>query len=455
MITKNEYKQWYHDRNELSLNEFFTYLRFASVSAQPRYVDQMKACASWVEMYLKDLGFAVEKWEGNGHPVLFAERIVDPDAPTILFYGHYDVQPPEPSDLWTSPPFEPVLRNGRVYARGAEDNKGQNYYTMLAIRAFLELNPSAKLNLKWIIEGEEEMGSSLLAEVLSHKEKKIRADYLLIVDCSMNSVENPGLEIGCRGIMTMEITCKNTETDLHSGSYGGVIYNPNRALVELLSSVIDQEGHITIEGFYEDLHPLSKEEIAQVDTTFDKQECIQEIGGAAFHHEEGYSIKEANFFRPTFEINGIWGGYIEDGFKTVIPKSATAKLSCRLVPNQEPEKIYRLVCDALQQRAVEGIEMTFHYHGGGPAAWASPDSKPAKILREAYEDVLGKCSIIYGGGSIPITSLIARYSKAEFVLPGVGLPCDRIHAPDESFGLDQLEWGFLIITKSLELFAQN
>ncbi len=455
MMTKQEYKKWYETHQEKNLTDFFTYLKFPSISAQPAHKKALLDCASWVETYLQGLGFSTQRWEGKGHPVIFASRIVDDSAPTILFYGHYDVQPPEPYELWVSEPFEPTIREGRIYARGAEDNKGQNFYTMLAIKAFLENNPEAKLNFKFIMEGEEEMGSALLSELLPTKEKEIRADYLLIVDCGMNSSEKPGLEIGCRGIMTMEIHLKNTDTDLHSGSYGGIVLNPNRVLVELLAPVIDQDGHITIPGMYDDIKPLSREEIDQVNTEFNEQECINEIGGCAFHREKGYSIREANYFRPTFEINGIWGGYTGDGFKTVLPKEAHAKISCRLVPDQKPEKIYKLVCDYFQKRVPKGFELKFEFHGGGPAAWGSPNSKPTQVLKEAYQEVFGSCSIIYGGGSVPITALIEKHSKAEFVLPGVGLACDRIHAPNENFGLNQLEWGFLIITKSLELFAQN
>ncbi len=455
MVSKEEYKKWYEKHQEKSLADYFTYLRFPSISAQPAFRESLLECASWVEGYLQKLGFSTQRWEGNGHPTIFASRIVDDSAPTLLLYGHYDVQPPEPYELWESKPFEPTIRNGRVYARGAEDNKGQNFYSMLAIKAFLEKNRDAKLNLKYIIEGEEEMGSALLEKVLPTKQKEVKADYLLVVDCGMNSPEKPGLEIGCRGIMTMDLHVKNTDTDLHSGSYGGIVINPNRALAELLSKVINADGQITIPGIYDDVHPLTREEIDKVDTDFDEDECIGEIGGCAFHREKGYSIREANYFRPTVEINGMWGGYTGDGFKTVIPKEAHAKISCRLVPDQDPEKIYKLVSDYFKKQAPKGILVTTEYLGGGPAAWGSPISKPSQVMKEAYRDVFGSCSIIYGGGSIPIASLIVKHSKAEFVLPGVGLACDRIHAPNESFGLNQLESGFLIITKSLELFAQK
>ncbi len=455
MQTKTLYKDWYKKRSEKSLQEFFTYLQFPSISAQESSKKRLLECATWVEAYLQGIGFTTERWEGDGHPTIFAERFVNKEAPTILFYGHYDVQPPEPYELWKTPPFEPQVRNGRVYARGAEDNKGQNFYCMLAMKAFFEKNPDAQINLKYVIEGEEEMGSELLNKVAPTKDKELKSDYLLIVDSGMGSTEKPGLEIGCRGIMTLEIECTNTDTDLHSGSYGGISYNPNRALVEVLGRLIDKDGHITIPGFYDDIKPLSKEEVDLVDTSIDEEAVKSEVGLRAFHREKGYSIKEANFFRSTLEINGIWGGYTDEGFKTVIPKVANAKISCRLVPDQEPEKIYKLVTAYLKSQFPKEMDVKFHFHGGGPAAWGSPAGKAAQILKTAYEEVFGSCGILYGGGSIPITSLLAKHSGAEFVLPGVGLPCDRIHAPNESFGLDQLENGFLIITKSLELFAQK
>lgn len=450
-----EYKTWYDKREKESLEEFFTYLRFKSISAQSAFKQDLLDCAAFVEKHLENLGFTTVRWEGNGHPIVFGERIVDPSAPTLLFYGHYDVQPPEPFDLWDSKPFEPEVRDGRVYARGAEDNKGQNFYCLLALRAFFEKNPNAKLNVKYVLEGEEEMGSDLLHELAPSKAKELKADYLLVVDSGMGSMEKPGLEIGCRGISTMEIEVQNTDTDLHSGSYGGIAYNPNRALAEVLGKLIDEKGHINIPGFYDDIKPLSKEEIALVDTEMDEKAVVNEIGLRTFHTEEGYSVKEANFFRPTLEINGMWGGYTDEGFKTVIPKVAFAKISCRLVPDLDPKKIYDIVSKHIKAQFPEKMQVKTTYLGGGKAAWASPKGKATMIFKEAYESVFGSCGIIYGGGSIPITPILAEHSGAEFILPGVGLPCDRIHAPNESFGLDQLRQGFLIITKSLELFAQK
>lgn len=453
MHTKIDYQKWYDQREKTSLEEFFTYLRFPSISAQSQHRKSLLECAKWVEAYLNDMGFTTERWEGEGHPIIFAQRLVDPSAPTLLFYGHYDVQPPEPFDLWKSPPFEPEIRNGRIYARGAEDNKGQNYYTMLAIKAFLEKNPHAKINLKYIIEGEEEMGSNLLEELAPTKQKELAADTLLIVDTGMGSRENPGLEIGCRGIMTMDITLTNTNTDLHSGSYGGIVYNPNRALAEILASLIDEQGHINIPHLYDDVVPLSDEERQVIDTSFDEQALKQEVGQCALHVEEGFTPTEANWLRPTLEINGMWGGYTGEGFKTVIPSEAHAKISCRLVPNQDPKKIYQYICDAIRKRLPNGMQADFIPHGGGTAAWSSPSAKSTQVLKQAFEDVFGSCAIIYGGGSIPITALLAKHSGAELVLPGVGLPCDRIHAPNENFGLDQLAAGFLIIATTLERVA--
>ena len=455
MQTKEDYQAWYDQRKEKSLEEFFTYLKFPSISAQPSFKENLLECATWVETYMNSLGFKTQRWEGDGHPTIFAERIVDENAPTILFYGHYDVQPPEPYDLWESEPFDPTIRDGRVYARGAEDNKGQNYYCMLAIKAFLEKNPEAEINLKYVIEGEEEMGSELLEEVAPTKEKELKADYLLIVDAGMGSKEKPGLCIGCRGITTMEIECVNGNTDLHSGAYGGVVYNPLRALSEVLAKVIDEKGRITIPGFYDDIRPLSKEEMEEIDITFDQSKVINEIGECAFHAQEGFTTTETNCFQPTFEINGMWGGYMDDGFKTVIPNKAYAKISCRLVPDQDSEKMFELVSSYLKEQFPKSMKVDVKSHGGGPSAWGSPKIKATQVVKKAYEDVFGSCQIIYSGGSIPISALLAKHSGGEFVLPGVGLACDLIHAPNESFGLDQLLNGFLIITKSLELFAEN
>lgn len=452
--TMKMYEKWYQEHEKKILEEFFTYLRFPSVSAQKARVKDVLACADWVEQYLKGMGFHTERWTGKGHPVLFGEMFFDKKYPTILFYGHYDVQPAEPFELWQSPPFEPQIREGRVYARGAEDNKGQNFYTLTAIKAYLERHPNPRLNFKFIIEGEEEMGSVTITEILPSKKDRLKADHLLVVDMGMGSFEHPSLSIGCRGIMTMEVTLTAMHIDAHSGALGGIVYSPNRALVEILSKAINEKGTITIPHFYDSVVSLSEAERAHVDLTFHRTMYEEDLGLKSYHQEIGYSPMESNYFRPTFEINGIWGGYTGDGFKTVIPKEAHAKISCRLVPKQDSVTVFNQVCDFINDHLPQGMEATYHFHGGGEAAWASPKSKTVTVMRRAYEEVFGSSRLILGGGSVPITSDLARYSGANFALPGTALESDNIHAPNENFSLKQLRYGFLMIAKSLELFSE-
>lgn len=448
------YEKWYQEHEKKILEEFFTYLRFPSVSAQKKHVKDVLACADWVENYMRKMGFHTERWTGSGHPVLFGEMIFDPKFPTVLFYGHYDVQPPEPLELWKNPPFEPEIRNGRVYARGAEDNKGQNFYTLNAIKAFLEKNPKPCLNLKYIIEGEEEMGSTTITEILPSKKQKLKADHLLVVDMGMGSWEHPALAIGARGIMTMEVSLTAMASDAHSGALGGIAYSPNRALVEILSKAINGKGKITIPHFYDDIVSLNAEEKKHLDLTFHKEMYEESLMLKCYHKEEEFSPMEANYLRPTFEINGICGGYTGDGFKTVIPKEAHAKISCRLVPNQKSEIVFNQVCDFINEHLPEGMEATFHFHGGGEAAWASPISTTVAAMEKAYKEVFGSAKLILAGGSVPITSALAHYSGANFAMPGTGLESDNIHAPNENFSLKQFRTGFLMIAKSLEIFSE-
>ncbi len=447
------YKNWFVSNKERILSNYITYLKFPSVSAQKHHAQDTLACGAWVESYLKKLGFATTQWKGSGFPTIFGVKGNDSSKKTLLFYGHYDVQPAEPLNLWTTPPFEPQIRNGRMYARGAEDNKGQCFYTLCALEAFLEAHKTLPFNIKIVIEGEEEMGSETLSEVLPKHKSEVHADYLFVVDAGMGSWEKPALTLGCRGIMTMEVTCTNMNIDGHSGHYGGIAYNPIRALCEALSEVFDKNGKVMIPGFYDDLHELSSEEKSRVDLSFDAKVHENEVGMRAFHKEDGYNPTEVNFLRPVFEINGISGGYTAEGFKTVLPKEAIAKISCRLVPNQDPKKIYERVVQFINDHIDKEMDLKFTYFGGGPAAWSNPTSKLVETVAIAYREVFGKCSFIYTGGSIPVIADLVDASGAEMVCMGTGLDRDNIHAPNENFGLDQFEKGFLLIAKTLELFS--
>ncbi len=442
-----------------ALKDFFKFLTFQSISADPDSVPQLQACVSWLSDYLKSSGLDVEVWKTEKHPVIFASHLkAGPNAPTVLIYNHYDVQPVDPIDLWSSPPFEPQVRNNEVFARGAQDNKGQCFYTIQAIKALLAAFGELPVNLKLIIEGEEETGSHSLSKILSSKKKALKADYLVIVDVGIPDEKTPAVTLGARGIVTMDVSLQGSNTDMHSGSHGGIAYNPLHALVELLSKLRDPAtGQITVPGFYDDVTPLTKSEHDQLSFHFDEEKYKKEFAAIPTGGEKGYSPKERSWTRPTIEINGINGGYNGPGFKTVIPAKATAKLSCRLVPHQDPQKIGHLVADFLKKNASKGVQVEVKVHeGGGPAVRASPDSPIVKAFAEAYQEIFqAPTRYTLTGGSIPIVSELAKACEGEVVLVGLGLSGDQIHAPNEHFGLDRFEQGFLLISRALTLLGTN
>jgi len=401
----------------------------------------------------------VEKWETEGFPIIFFEKKGLCGGPKIFLYGHYDVQPASVMEGWSSgDPFCPIEKNGRVYARGAEDNKGQIFYTFCAIRAFVEkYQGNAPVTIKGIIEGEEEIGSPSLPRALSAHKEKLQADHIFFVDMGMDSLEAPVISLGCKGIMTMEVVCKNADIDVHSGSYGGIVYNPIRALVEVLSKIVDKNGKITIPGFYEDVISVSEKERQQlhINEVVLMNKMRQLKGIRCFHKETGYEIPEVNFFRPLFEINGISGGYVGQGFKTVIPKQALVKFSYRLVPYQDFQKIFQKTKSFFQKNLPREMHLSFFLHGGGEAMWASLSSKTIRITRKAYEEIFGSCKVRYSGGSIPISRILVKSIDAPFAYVGTALEEDNIHAPDENFGIDQIVSGFLLMLKIFELCSHQ
>lgn len=454
--TLQELKQYYDDHREAIIGDYLTFLRFASVSSEPKYLEPLRACWSWLKEYLEDMQLKVEVWETPGHPVLFASYDkAGPDKPTLLVYNHYDVQPVDPLEEWHSSPFEPTIRDGQVYARGAQDNKGQCYYVIQALKALLKRDGKLPLNVKLCIEGEEEVGSSGLAALLKAKQSMLKADYLLIVDVGIPNMQTPTVSLGVRGIVTMEVTCHGSHTDLHSGLHGGLAYNPIHALVEMLSQLRDAKGAVQVPGFYDGIKPISKEELKALDMRFNATEYRQTFGIDATGGEKSLPPLERNWLRPSLEINGIWGGYTGAGFKTVIPASASAKISCRIVPDQDPQQIGKRVCDFLEKMAPPGIRFTSRvYPGVGAAVRVNPLSPVVNMLVQAFQEVFGlPCARILDGASIPITAELQRASGAQTLLVGLGLPTDQIHAPNEHFGLDRIEKGFLIISRALELLA--
>lgn len=442
----------YDQCREEALRDYFTFLKFKSVSSEKEHVHDVKACADWLVTYLKNMGFKVELWEIEGHhPTIFASFEVSKSKPTLLIYNHYDVQPIDPLEAWNSPPFEPTERDGEIYARGAQDNKGQCFYTVQALKALLKHEGTLPVNVKLCIEGEEECGSIGLAKILKEKSKELKADFLAIVDVGIPAKNQPAVTLGARGLVTMDVEVQGTNVDLHSGSHGGLVYNPIHALVEILNSVRLPNGKVAIPSFYDDVLPLTSEEKKELSFTFDENEYEKKFGCKVTGGEKEFSPLERISVRPTFEVNGISGGYSGLGFKTVIPSIASAKISCRLVPNQEPKKIAELVKQYLEKKAPPGVKVSVHIHqGGGKAVRAKLDSKVSQAFVKAYQAIFNTpCKFIFEGGSIPIVTELSKASESEVVFVGLGLSGDQIHAPNEHFGLDRFEKGFKLIIHAL------
>jgi acetylornithine deacetylase/succinyl-diaminopimelate desuccinylase-like protein len=451
-LSLEQMKKWFKDHYDQTLEDFFTFLSFPSISTDPGREQDSRRTAEWLCDYMNKMGLETTLWETPGLPVVFGTHLkAGKDRPTLLIYHHYDVQPVDPLDLWKSDPFKPIIKNNQVYARGAVDNKGQCFYSLTAIKAFLELAKEIDCNIKVFIEGEEESGGRGTAAILQEKEAELKADHLLIVDFDIPSATTPGITLGIRGLVCLYVECSNSSIDLHSGMHGGIALNPNRALVSLLAGMWNGTGKVMIPHFYDDVRPLSKEHLAFVDMSFDLEQYKKSFGVKAFCPEEGFSIKESNWLRPTLEINGMSGGYTGLGFKTVIPAKAFAKISCRLVPEQNPEKIGKAISEYLKAQAPQGIEIKVDLLHGSPAYRSAFDSSIIKLSALAYEEIFGKpCKYLFSGGSVPIVVDLARASKAEVAMIGVSLVDDDIHAPNEHFGLDRFELGYLTIGRILD-----
>lgn len=450
----------YKKTKDASLKDFFTFLKFQSISTDPQFKEEVRACAHWLTSYIEKIGFNVEQWATTGHPVIFASNCeAGTSKPTLLIYNHYDVQPVDPLELWDSPPFEPTEKKGEIYARGAQDNKGQCFYVLQALKAFYEIHGKFPVNIKLCIEGEEESGSSGLSKILKdpQRQQQLKADYLAIVDMGIPDINTPAVTLGVRGLVTMEVRALCSKGDLHSGSHGGIVYNPLHALVEILAQLRDAEGRITVPGFYADVQEISPADKAKISFDFDKDHYEKVFGALPEGGEKKYSPLERAWNRPTIEINGIAGGYGGAGFKTVLPAKALAKVSCRLVPNQDPHKIGKLVADYILSLAPKGVKIEVEiYPGCGKAIRANPDSTVVNAFKKAYEHLYQKpCKCIFDGGSIPVITELAEASGAAVILLGFGLPDDNIHAPNEHFGIDRLEKGFLVMTKALEELAKG
>jgi len=451
----DEYKKWFQENQKEILEKYFTLLRFESISTDPSYKPQCIDCANFVKGQLEDIGLKTELLETSTLPLVYGEDLSSEKGPTLLIYGHYDVQPVDPLELWDSKPFEPTIKDNQVYARGAQDNKGQNFYVLTALKAVKELKKKFPINIKIVVEGEEEIGSKGLADKIPEYKDKFKADYLLVPDVTLIDENTPTITLGARGILPFEIELTGSNTDLHSGCHGGLAYNPNRALSELLAKLWTEDGKVAVDGFYDDVKELTHQEKEHLDMTFDREKYSKEFDIKAFSGERGYSSKEANSSRPTIEINGMTGGYTGEGFKTVIPAKASAKISCRLVADQDPEKVKVQVQTFLEKNIQPGIDLKVTFLDGGRASKGSFDSKLASALSKSYSEIFGKkTSAILAGGSIPVIADLNKAIGSEVVFMGYGLDGDKIHAPNEHFGLDRFEKGFLTICRMLELLEE-
>lgn len=430
------------------LNELFAYLRFPSVSAQSRHQPDLLACAEWLAEHVRHIGLQSEVCPTAGHPVVIAKtpRRRGSRKPHYLVYGHYDVQPPEPFDLWQSPPFEPRIEGRSLYARGSADNKGQHFAHLKAVEAFLRTGTELPCDLTFVIEGEEEVGSKHLAPFLEAHRKELACDGIVISDTGMPDRKLPALTCGLRGILAFEITLHGPARDLHSGLFGGAVDNPAMALCQLLGQCRDAEGRVAIPGFYDDVRPLTayeREQFARLPMTDAKLKKL--LGVPALFGEAGYCSTERTGARPTFEINGLTAGYQGEGSKTVIGAWARAKVTCRLVPNQKPERIRKLVLAHLKRLCPPSVRMEITAGHGAEAYLVDPTSPQVQAALRALQTAFGKEPVLLReGGSIPIVNEMKRILGADSLLLGLALPDCDAHSPNEKFDLDCFAKGQLM-----------
>lgn len=432
-----------HANENRFLEELFELLRIPSVSADSRHQADVLNAAHFLVKKMQDLDFnSVELLETGGFPIVFAEKIINPNLPTIMVYGHYDVQPPDPLDLWLSPPFEPEIRDGKIYARGACDDKGQMY---MHIKAYEILKNTTGLpcNVKFFIEGEEEVGSANIESALIKYKDKLKCDVLLISDTSMLSMEHPSLSVSLRGLSYLEVEVVGPNRDLHSGVYGGAVDNPINTLCEMITKLKDENLHITIPGFYDDVIELTEEErSAMAALPFDREEYLKHLDIADTRGEKGYSIVEQATIRPTLDVNGIWGGYIGEGAKTVLPSRAYAKISMRLVPNQDNAKITQLFSEYFASLAPPSVKVTVKPHHGGNPFLTDTTSQGYLAASQAITTAFDKAPVATReGGSIPIMALFKQILQTDIVLMGFGLDTDAIHSPNEHYGVFNFKKG--------------
>lgn len=435
-------------------DELFDFLRIPSISASSQHNGDTRRAAEWLMQMMQKAGLETSLHDTAGHPIVLGEWRGAGDAPTVLIYGHYDVQPPEPLDLWTTPAFEPQVRDGRIYARGSVDDKGQLYLHIKAIEAHLQANGSLPVNVVVVAEGEEEVGSEHLMPFVEEHAARLAPDAIVISDSSMFAPGTPSIGASLRGLAYFEIRVRGAKSDLHSGSYGGAVANPATALARIISTFHDEDGHILIDGFYDDVR-VAPEFVEQIRTLpFDEGEYLTEVGVPELFGEKGYTTYERLWIRPTCEVNGLLSGYTGEGSKTVLPAYAMAKVSCRLVPDQDPKKIEKLFQAHVRKVTPKGVTAeVLVLHGGRP--WrAKLEGRLYDAAARALRDAFGR-DITYAGegGSIPIVSEFERVLKAPVLLMGFGLPGENAHAPDEWMSVENFEKGTHAAARLLQELA--
>jgi len=449
-------KEYIEEHKDRFINELVELLKIPSISADSAYKKDTMAAAEAVKKTLELAGADnTELCPTKGYPVVYGEKMIDPSLPTILVYGHYDVQPADPIELWDSPPFEPVIKDGKIYARGAADDKGQMYMHVKALELMVSTN-QLPCNVKFIIEGEEEVGSVNLGAFIKENKERLKADIILISDTSMLSMEHPSITTGLKGLSYLEVEVTGPNRDLHSGVYGGAVANPINILSKMIASLTDENNRITIPGFYDSVVEVSAEERAEMaKTPFDLDDYKDHLKIKDIHGEKGYSTIERTSIRPTLDVNGIWGGYIGEGAKTVLPSKAHAKISMRLVPNQSSEEITELFKKHFESIAPDSVKVIVKpHHGGEP--YVTPIDIPAyQAAAQAIETTFGKPSIpVRAGGSIPIVALFEKELGLKSILLGFGLNSDAIHSPNEHYGVFNFLKGIETIPYFFENFSQ-
>lgn len=451
MTTVSEYIESNKDKFR---EELFDFLRIPSVSTSSAHKKDVQAAAQFLKSQLESLDAdSAELFETDGNPIVYGEFKSGGDSPTVLVYGHYDVQPPDPEDLWETPPFEPTVRDGNVYARGASDDKGQSFTHLKALEAYVKTNTDIPVNVKFILEGEEEIGSPNLVPFIKEHKDLLACDMVLISDTAMFAEDTPSITYGLRGLAYMQIEVTGPNRDLHSGVYGGGVENPANALAEIIAKLKGENGVIQIPGFYDDVVNLTREDReAYRQLPFDEEAYKKDLGLKALHGEEGYSTLERVSARPTLDVNGLWSGYQGEGAKTVLPSKAGAKVSMRLVPDQEPGKIAELFKRHVESLAPETVTVNVTEHHGGHPASTDLSFYGLKAAGSAFEDVYGKEPLFAReGGSIPIVADFQKVLGVQSILMGFGLDSDAIHSPNEKFALKDFFRGIQTSARFFEL----